>query len=140
MNCGRCDPPLLPVHINLHRLGGGRPRIPDRRCADAIFYSAHELAGSRQALDQTELCAHSTAHESMPKCGWKRECSSNFGKQESNSLDSLCGIDWDWLAMDGAMAKAPLGGEETGPNPDFPRQKRRETKRSRLRAMVCQLL
>jgi putative transposase len=29
----------------------------------------------------------------------------------------LCGIDWDWLAMDGAMSKAPLGGEKTGPNP-----------------------
>jgi hypothetical protein len=26
-------------------------------------------------------------------------------------LDDLCGIDWDWLAMDGALTKAPLGGE-----------------------------
>ena len=41
--------------------------------------------------------------------------------------DELCGIDWDWLSMDGAMMKAPLGGEQTGPNPDFPRQKRGET-------------
>jgi len=30
--------PILPVHVNTHRFGGGRPRIPDRRCADAIFY------------------------------------------------------------------------------------------------------
>jgi putative transposase len=29
--------PLLPVHQNTHRFGGGRPRVPDRRCADAIF-------------------------------------------------------------------------------------------------------
>src|SRR5260370_37836597 len=30
--------PLLPVHVNTHRFGGGRPRVPDRDCADAIFY------------------------------------------------------------------------------------------------------
>jgi hypothetical protein len=28
--------------------------------------------------------------------------------------DTLCGIDWEWLAMDGAMTKAPLGGEKGG--------------------------
>ena len=27
------------------------------------------------------------------------------------------GIDWEWLAADGAMTKAPLDGEKTGPNP-----------------------
>src|SRR5215468_7877548 len=30
--------PLLAVHVNTHRFGGGRPRVADRRCADAIFY------------------------------------------------------------------------------------------------------
>ena len=30
--------PLLPVHVNRHRFGGGRPRVPDRACADAIFF------------------------------------------------------------------------------------------------------
>src|SRR5215472_11205188 len=30
--------PLLPVHANTHRFGGGRPRVPDRACADAIFF------------------------------------------------------------------------------------------------------
>ncbi len=32
-------------------------------------------------------------------------------------FDELRGINWNWLSMDGAMAKAPLGGEKTGPNP-----------------------
>ena len=27
------------------------------------------------------------------------------------------GIDWKWQSMDGAMTKAPLGGEGTGRNP-----------------------
>jgi putative transposase len=31
--------------------------------------------------------------------------------------DELQGIQWTWQAMDGAMAKAPLGGEATGKNP-----------------------
>jgi hypothetical protein len=30
-------------------------------------------------------------------------------------FDELCGIDWDWLSMDGEMTKDPLGGEK---NPD----------------------
>jgi hypothetical protein len=29
---------VLPVHEHRHRFGGGRPRVPDRRCADVIFY------------------------------------------------------------------------------------------------------
>jgi len=32
-------------------------------------------------------------------------------------FDELHEIDWDWLSMDGAMTKAPLGGEKTGRNP-----------------------
>ena len=31
--------------------------------------------------------------------------------------DQIKGLDWGWLAMDGAMTKAPLGGEWTGKNP-----------------------
>src|SRR5262249_21917173 len=40
--------------------------------------------------------------------------------------DALRGIDWAWLAMDGAMTKAPLGGEKGGQDPDRSRQKRHQ--------------
>jgi hypothetical protein len=30
-------------------------------------------------------------------------------------FDELCGLDWDWLSMDGAMTKAPLGGGKNRP-------------------------
>ena len=30
--------PLLPQRANTHPLGGGRPRVPDRTCANGIFY------------------------------------------------------------------------------------------------------
>jgi putative transposase len=33
------------------------------------------------------------------------------------AYDELVGIDWEWQAMDGAMTKAPLGGQDTGSNP-----------------------
>lgn len=54
--------PLLPVHENKHRFGGGRPRVPDRHCADAIFYVLR-TGCQWAALDQTNLCARSTAHD-----------------------------------------------------------------------------
>ena len=39
--------PLLPVRVNTHRFGGGRPRVPDRRRADAIFTSYAPVANGR---------------------------------------------------------------------------------------------
>lgn len=107
--------PLLPEHVNTHRFGGGRPRVPDRRCADAIFYVLR-TGCQWEALNQTELCAKSTAHDRFQVWAaagvflklWQ------VGVQR---FDELKGIDWDWLSMDGAMTKAPLGGKKTGPNP-----------------------
>ena len=40
-----------------------------------------------------------------------------FWRQGLIRYDELVGIDWEYLAMDGAMTKGPLGGEKTGPNP-----------------------
>ena len=65
-----------------------------------------------QALDQTELCAHSTAHGRFQ--AWvEAGVFFNLWKAGVERFDDLCGIDWDWLAMDGAMTKAPLGGKKT---------------------------
>ncbi len=33
------------------------------------------------------------------------------------TYDELKGLDWEWQAMDGAMTKAPLGGDAGGRNP-----------------------
>lgn len=62
--------PLLPIHVNTHRFGGGRPRVPDRDCADAISYVLR-TGCQWQALDQTELCPHSTAHDRFQE--WVQE-------------------------------------------------------------------
>jgi len=107
--------PLLPVQVNTHRFGGGRPRVSDRACSDAIFYVLR-TGCQWQALDQTELCAHATAHDRFQE--WVQAgVFLKLWQAGLEQFDDLCGIDWDWLSMDGAMTKAPLGGEKTGPNP-----------------------
>ena len=53
--------PLIPQYVNTHPLGGGRPRVPDRTCADGIFYVLR--SGCQwKALDATGICSGSTAH------------------------------------------------------------------------------
>ena len=107
--------PVLPVYINTHRFGGGRPRVPDRRCADGIFYVLR-TGCQWKALDQTELCAGSTAHDRYQE--WvEAEVFLKLWRAGVEQFAELKGIDWAWLSMDGAMTKAPLGGENTGPNP-----------------------
>lgn len=116
--------PLLPVHVNTHRFGGGRPRQPDRRCADAIFYVLR-TGCQWQALDETELVPHSTAHDRFQ--AWV--AAGVFLKLWQSGVErfaELKGIDWDWLSMDGAMTKAPLGGEKNRPQSDRSRQRRRQ--------------
>jgi putative transposase len=107
--------PLLPVHVNTHRFGGGRPRVPDRRCADAIFYVLR-TGCQWEALKETELCAKSTAHDRFRE--WVDAGVFLLLWQAGlEQFDQLQGIDWNWLPLDGAMTKAPLGGDKTGPNP-----------------------
>ena len=38
----------------------------------------------------------------------------------------LIGLNFSWLALDGSLHKAPLGGKKTGPIPYGPRQRRRQ--------------
>lgn len=73
--------------------------MPDRRCADAIFYVLR-TGCQWQALDQTELCAHSTAHARFQE--WvKAEVFLKLWQAGVEQFDELSGIDWDWLSMDG---------------------------------------
>lgn len=87
--------PLLPVHENTHRFGGGRPRVPDRACADAIFYVLRTRC-QWQALDHTELCAHSTAHDRFQE--WVQAgVFLKLWQAGLEQFEELCGIDWQAL-------------------------------------------
>ena len=105
----------IPEHVNTHPFGGGKPRTPDRVCADAIFYVLR-TGCQWKALDASKFCPGSTAHDRFQE--WVAAgvfC--EFWKQGLLDYDGLVGIDWSFLSMDGCMTKAPLGGKKTGKNP-----------------------
>ena len=116
--------PLLPVRQNTHRFGGGRPRVPDRKCADGIFYVLR-TGCQWKALDETALCSGSTAHTRFQE--WAAaDVFLKFWQCGLERFDELKGIDWDWLSMDGAMTKAPLAGEKKRSQSHGSRKKRRQ--------------
>ena len=117
--------PLLPVHQNTHRFGGGRPRVPDRKCADGIFF-VFRTGCQWKALDETELCSGSTAHARFQE--WAAAgVFLKFWQGGLEQFDELIGIDWNWLSMDGALTKAPLAGEKKRSQSYGSRQKWRQT-------------
>jgi putative transposase len=103
---------IIPVHKPSPNCG--RPRSDDRRCAEAILYVLTTGIQWR-ALPRCFIPA-ATAHDRFQE--WTRD--GVFGRLWKETLlyyDLVVGLRWTWQAMDGAMTKAPLGGEATGPNP-----------------------
>jgi transposase len=77
------------------------------------------------ALDSTGICSCSAAYRRFRE--WvDAGVFANFWRLGLLEYDGLKGIDWDWLALDGAMTKAPLGGEKNRPQPHRPRERRRQ--------------
>nr|WP_156041644.1 IS5 family transposase [Chondromyces apiculatus] len=106
--------PLLPPR-KPHPLGCHNPRVDDRAAMDAIFFVLR-TGCQWSALDGTGICSHSSAHRRFME--WtKAGVFKKFWRRGLLAYDKSVGIDWSWLSMDGAMTKAPLGGEKTGPNP-----------------------
>jgi putative transposase len=106
--------PLLPPRPP-HPLGCHNPRVADRKAMDAIFFVLR-TGCQWGALDATGICSHSAAHRRFQE--WAAAgVFVNLWATGLQEYDALKGLDWEWLAMDGAMTKAPLGGERTGRNP-----------------------
>src|SRR4051812_23477532 len=61
------------------------------------------------ALDAIGICSHSSAHRRFQE--WAAGVLVNLWATGLQEYDELVGLDWEWLAMDGAMTRAPLGGE-----------------------------
>ena len=95
-------------------LKGGRPWIAARAMMDGIFYVLR--TGCQWKALPRSYGAPSTVHDRFQL--WVQ--AGVFGRLWQAGLctyDQRVGIDWEWAAMDGAMTKAPLGGDCTGPNP-----------------------
>ena len=106
--------PLLPERP-AHPLGCHNPRVPDRDAMNAIFLVLR-TGMQWNALDSAGPCSSSSAHRRFQE--WRKAgVFHEIWRQGLLEYDEQVGIDWEWLAADGAMTKAPLGGEKTGPNP-----------------------
>lgn len=114
--------PLIPPPMKKHKFGGGRPRVPDRKVMDAIFYVLR-TGCQWNALDKTGLCSSSSAHRRFQE--WvSAGVFTEMWKNGLTKYDHLKGIDWTWQAMDGALTKAPLGGEKNRQQSNGPRKTR----------------
>ncbi len=122
-------PPPPPHPLRTHRRG-----VPKRRVMDAILLVLR-TGMQWNALDATGVCNSSTAHRRFQE--WERAgVFHEIWRQGLLDYDAQVGIDWDWLAADGALTKAPLGGEQTGPNPTD-RAKKGRSARSSPRPRAC---
>lgn len=106
--------PLLPPGKS-HRLGGHNPRVPDRDAMNGILFVLR-TGCQWNALNGTGICSSSSTHRRFLE--WTDAgVFEEFWRQGLLRYDKLKGIDWSWVSMDGAMTKAPLGGEKNRPNP-----------------------
>lgn len=121
--------PLLPARPE-HPLGCHNPRVPDREAMNAILLVLR-TGMQWNALNATGICSSSSAHRRFQE--WVQAgVFEELWRGGLAELEELGAIDWEWLCLDGAMGKAPLGGAETGPNPTD-RAKRGRSARSSAR-------
>ena len=93
---------------------GGRPAADQRTVMSGIRYVMR--TGCQWNALPREYGSGKTAHRYFQQ--WVR--AGVFKRMWQAGLmefDDLKGSDWKWQAADGAMPKAPLGGEPTGRNP-----------------------
>lgn len=101
----RLESLIPPTPPKPHPLGCHRPRIPDRKAMDGIFFVLR-TGCQWNALNETGICSSSVAHSRFQE--WTQAgVFETLWAQGLAEYDALIGIDWNWLAMDGAMTKAP---------------------------------
>lgn len=115
--------PMLPPP-KPHPLGCHNPRVPNRAAMDAILFVLR-TGCQWNALTATGICTSSSAHRRFQE--WREAgVFLELWRQGLLAAKGLEEIDWNWVSMDGAMTKAPLGGGENRPKPYRPRQRRHE--------------
>jgi transposase len=106
---------IIPKPVDNHPLGCHRQRIDNRIAMNGIYFVLR-TGCQWGALDSTNICKHSVAHKRFQE--WVRAgVFQEFWKRGLLMYDKIKGIGWKWISLDGAMTKAPLGGEKTGANP-----------------------
>jgi putative transposase len=104
--------PLLPRYRRSRK--GGRPRVNRRGVANGIFYLLR--TGCQWKALPPQFGAPSTVHRYFQEWS-RRRIFHRFWKRCLRKYDARRGIGWRWQALDGAMTKAPLGGEKDREKP-----------------------
>ena len=116
--------PLLPPG-KPHPLSCHNPRVPNRNAMNAILFVLR-TGCQWNALNSTGICSSSSAHRRFLE--WTEAgVFEEFWRRNLLKYDQLKGIDWSWLAMDGAMTKAPLDREKNRSKSNRQSQKRHKT-------------
>lgn len=106
---------------------GGRPAADPRKVMAGILYVLP--TGCQWNAAPKEYGSGKTLHRYFQY--WSRRgVFKKMWKAGLAEYDELNGLEWTWQAVDGAITKAPLGGEATGSNPTD--RAKRGTKRSLL--------
>lgn len=107
---------------------GGRPAADRRKVMSGILYVLR-TGCQWNATPKATYGSGKTVHRYFQR--WTRAgVFRRMWKAGLTEYDEAKGIAWQWQAADGAMTKAPLGGQKTGPNPTD--RGKRGTKRSLL--------
>lgn len=105
--------PLLPRYQKSCQ--GGQPRSDLRKVANGIFYVLR--TGCQWKAAPREFGSGSTLHRYFQEwtvLGVFRK----LWKAALLEYDELKGIQWNWLSVDGATTKSPLGGGKNWQKPD----------------------
>jgi putative transposase len=102
----------------------GRPRMDDRQAMTASLDVLR--TGCQWKALPRRLGAASTVHDRFQE--WREsQVFERLWQAGLLTYDTLQGLEWAWQAMDGAMTKAPLGGEKGRQEPDRSREARDHT-------------
>ena len=102
---------------------GGRPWIDQRQIADGLCYVLR--TGCQWKAVPREFGSGSTLHRRFQQ--WvARGVFRRLWQAGLMEYDARKGIQWRWQSLDGAMTKAPLGGEKMRSKPDRSGQERYE--------------
>jgi transposase len=102
---------------------GGRPRLPLRNVVTGIVYVLR--TGCQWKAMPAQFGSGSAIHAYFQE--WvHRRVFEKLWRVALQEYDDLQGIDWEWQSLDGALTKAPLGGEKNREKPDRSWQNRRQ--------------
>lgn len=98
----------------MRRNVGGRPPADPRQIMAGILYVLR--TGCQWNAVPKEFGSGKTLHRYFQRWA-KARVFKRMWQAGLEEYDELHGLEWKWQAADGAMTKAPLGGQATGPNP-----------------------